>query len=127
MAHEDAAAAEPPEQRRVLRTLVGAQVLSGAGLAAGVTVGALLAEDMPGSDSLAGVPAALFTIGSAGAVAVVGRISDLHGRRRGLGLGYATGAAGAALVRSVQSAGPGPPSRSSGNSRSECSTPPKTA
>jgi MFS family permease len=98
VAHQEAAAAEPPEQRRVLRTLVGAQVLSGAGLAAGVTVGALLAEDMLGSDSLAGVPAALFTIGSAGAAAVVGRISDVHGRRRGLALGYGAGAAGAALV-----------------------------
>src|SRR5215213_1146130 len=53
---------------------------------------------MLGSDSLAGVPAALFTVGSAGAAAVVGRISDAHGRRRGLGLGYATGAAGAAMV-----------------------------
>ncbi len=82
----------------MLRTLVAAQVLSGAGLAAGVTVGALLAEDMFGSDSLAGVPAALFTVGSAGAAAVVGRISDAHGRRRGLGLGYAAGAAGAALI-----------------------------
>ena len=91
-------AAEPPEQRQVLRTLVAAQVLSGAGLAAGITVGALLAEDMLGSDSLAGVPAALFTIGSAGAAAVVGRISDARGRRSGLGLGYAAGAAGAALV-----------------------------
>ena len=98
MAHEEAPGAEPPEQRRVLRTLVAAQVLSGAGLAAGVTVGALLAEDMFGSDSLAGVPAALFTVGSAGAAAVVGRISDAQGRRRGLGLGYAAGAAGAALV-----------------------------
>ena len=36
-------------QRRVLTVLVAAQVLSGAGLAAGVTVGALLAQDMLGS------------------------------------------------------------------------------
>ncbi len=33
-------------QRRSLRILLASQVLSGAGLAAGVTVGALLAEDM---------------------------------------------------------------------------------
>jgi MFS family permease len=89
---------DPPEQREVLRTLVAAQVLSGAGLAAGITVGALLAEDMLDSDSLAGVPAALFTVGSAGAAAVVGRVSNARGRRWGLGLGYATGAAGAALI-----------------------------
>ncbi len=97
-ADQRAASTAAPEQARVLRTLVAAQVLSGAGLAAGVTVGALLAEDMLSSDSLAGVPAALFTIGSAGAAVLVGRISDAHGRRRGLGLGYAAGAIGAALV-----------------------------
>ncbi len=89
---------DQPEQRRVLRTLVAAQVLSGAGLAAGVTVGALLARDLFGSDGLAGVPAALFTIGSAGAAVLVGRVSDRHGRRRGLGLGYAAGGLGAVGV-----------------------------
>jgi len=35
--------AEPPEQRRTLAVLLLAQILSGAGLAAGITVGALLA------------------------------------------------------------------------------------
>ncbi len=44
-------------QRRTLRVLVVAQVLSGAGLAAGITVGALLAQDMLGSTGLAGLPA----------------------------------------------------------------------
>jgi hypothetical protein len=43
-------------------------VFSGAGLAAGVTVGALLAADMLSTSSLSGLPAALFTAGSAGAV-----------------------------------------------------------
>lgn len=90
--------ADAPEQPAVLRTLVAAQVLSGAGLAAGVTVGALLARDMFGSDNLAGLPVALFTIGSAGAALVVGRVSDARGRRYGLGLGYAAGAIGAAVA-----------------------------
>lgn len=86
------------DQQHVLRTLVGAQILSGAGLAAGVSVGALLAADMFGSDGLAGLPSALFTIGSAGAAVAVGRISDRHGRRPGLGLGYFAGAVGAVFV-----------------------------
>ena len=60
---------EPPEQRRIVRTLVLAQVLSGAGLAAGITVGALLAQDMLGATSLAGLPIALLTVGSAAAAA----------------------------------------------------------
>ncbi|MFV0316781.1 MAG: MFS transporter [Microthrixaceae bacterium] len=89
---------DAPEQRQVLRTLVSAQVLSGAGLAAGVTVGALLAREMLGSEGLAGVPSALFTIGSAGAALIVGRISDQRGRRNGLGFGYLSGAIGATTV-----------------------------
>ncbi|MDD7967816.1 MFS transporter [Actinomycetospora sp. DW7H6] len=75
--------------------LVTAQILSGAGLAAGITVGALLAERMLGSTSLAGLPAALFTLGSALAALVVGRISQARGRRPGLSLGYGAGALGA--------------------------------
>lgn len=85
----------PPEQRKVLFVLVLAQVFSGAGLAAGITVGALLAQDMLGTAGLAGLPSALFTIGSAAAAVVVGRLSQRSGRRAGLALGYAVGAAGA--------------------------------
>lgn len=92
-----AGAAPPlhPAQRRILAVLVAAQVLSGAGLAAGITVGALLAQDMLDATSLAGLPSALFTIGSAAAAAGVGRTSHRLGRRAGLAAGYAVGAAGA--------------------------------
>lgn len=89
---------EAPEQRRILSVLVAAQILSGAGLAAGITVGALLAQDMLGTTGLAGLPSALFTVGSAAAAAVVGRVSDRHGRRLGLAAGYAVGALGSAGV-----------------------------
>ncbi|MYU20288.1 MFS transporter [Streptomyces sp. SID8352] len=85
-------------QARILRVLVASQVLSGAGLAAGVTVGALLAEDMLGSTSLAGLPSTLFTAGSALAAVFVGRVSQTHGRRPGLAAGYLTGAVGSAGV-----------------------------
>lgn len=84
-----------PAQQRVLAVLLAAQVLSGAGLAAGITVGALLAQDMLGATSAAGLPAALFTIGSALAAVLIARVSGLHGRRGGLAGGYLTGAAGA--------------------------------
>jgi MFS family permease len=87
-----------PEQRRILVVLVVAQILSGAGLAAGITVGALLAQRMLGSTGLAGLPSALFTLGSAFAALVVGAVSQLRGRRAGLGLGYAVGALGAVGV-----------------------------
>ncbi|MEV5896352.1 MFS transporter [Nonomuraea fuscirosea] len=85
-------------QRRILIVLVAAQVLSGAGLAAGVTVGALLAQDMLSSTSLAGLPSAVGTAGSALAAVTVGRISQARGRRPGLAAGYLAGAVGSAGV-----------------------------
>ncbi|ANS63280.1 putative metabolite transport protein [Streptomyces lincolnensis] len=88
----------PEAQRRVLTVLVSGQVLSGAGLAAGITVGALLAQDMLGSTDLAGLPSALFTAGSALAAVAIGRISQARGRRPGLAAGYLTGAVGSAGV-----------------------------
>lgn len=81
-------------QKRTLRVLVTAQIFSGAGLAAGITVGALLAQDMLGSTGLAGLPSALFTIGSAAAAVAVGQLSQRFGRRTGLAFGYTTGALG---------------------------------
>ncbi len=85
-------------QRRVLRVVVLAQVLGGAGLAAGVTVGALLAEQMLGSAGLAGLPTALFTLGSALTAYLVGQVSQRRGRRVGLGAGFVAGGVGAAGV-----------------------------
>ncbi len=85
-------------QRRILTVLVTAQVLSGAGLAAGVTVGALLAQDMLSTTSLAGLPSAVGTAGSALAAVAVGHISQTRGRRPGLATGYLAGAVGSAGV-----------------------------
>lgn len=84
--------------RRTLIVVVLSQIFGGAGLAAGVTVGALLAQDMLGTDSLAGVPAALFTLGSAGAALLVGRLSQRFGRRFGLAAGFLAGGVGAVGV-----------------------------
>ncbi|MFE7214725.1 MFS transporter [Streptomyces sp. NPDC001698] len=100
-------AAGPDVQRRILKVLVASQVLSGAGLAAGITVGALLAQDMLGTTGLAGLPSALFTAGSALAAVGVGRISQVRGRRPGLAAGYLTGAVGSAGV--LAAAGLGSP------------------
>ncbi|WP_369203662.1 MFS transporter [Streptomyces sp. PU-14G] len=78
--------------------MVAAQALSGVGLAAGVTVGALLAQDMLGSTGLAGLLSALSIAGSALAAVAVGRISQARGRRPGLSSGYLAGALGSAGV-----------------------------
>lgn len=82
-------------QRRTLRVVVASQVLGGAGLAAGISVGALLAEEMLGTGGLAGLPTALFTLGSALSAFLVGRFTQRLGRRYGLGLGFAAGGIGA--------------------------------
>ncbi|WP_438350769.1 MFS transporter [Paenibacillus sp. FA6] len=81
--------------KRSLLIIVLSQIFGGAGLAAGVTVGALLAQDMLGSESYAGIPTALLTLGSAVASLLVGRLSQRHGRRLGLAGGFITGGLGA--------------------------------
>ena len=81
--------------KRTLAVVVLSQVLGGAGLAAGISVGALLAQDMLGSDALAGLPTGLFTLGSAATAFLVGRSTQKFGRRVGLAYGFLTGSAGA--------------------------------
>jgi len=84
--------------RRTLFIVVMSQIFGGAGLAAGITVGALLAQDMLGTDRYAGIPAALLTFGSAGAALLIGRVSQRFGRRIGLAGGFLTGGIGAVGV-----------------------------
>jgi MFS family permease len=81
--------------KRTLIVVVLSQIFGGAGLAAGVTVGALLAQDILGTDSVTGIPTALFTVGSAGAAFLVGRLSQAYGRRSGLTAGFLAGGIGA--------------------------------
>ncbi|MEP9409134.1 MFS transporter [Peribacillus frigoritolerans] len=81
--------------KRTLIIISISQIFGGAGLAAGVTVGALLAQQMLGTDAFAGVPSGLFTLGSAGAALIVGRLSQRYGRRTGLTAGFMIGGLGA--------------------------------
>ena len=53
---------------------------------------------MLGSSRLSGLPTVFFTIGSAAAAIVLGRVSQRFGRRAGLSAGYLTGALGSVGV-----------------------------
>lgn len=81
--------------KRSLIVVIISQIFSGAGLAAGITVGALLIQEMTGNENLAGMPIALSTFGSAISAYLVGRLSQRYGRRLGLGAGFITGGIGA--------------------------------
>ncbi|MDZ5672027.1 MFS transporter [Bacillus stercoris] len=81
--------------KRTLFVVSISQIFGGAGLAAGVTVGALIAQQMLGTDAFAGLPSALFTLGSAGSAFIVGRLSQRYGRRTGLSAGFMIGGLGA--------------------------------
>lgn len=95
-------------QRRSLRVVVASQILGGAGLTAGITVGALLAQDLLGTDAVGGLPTALFTLGSALSAFLVGRFTHRLGRRLGLGLGFTAGGLGAiGVVIALAGAGGG--------------------
>ena len=81
--------------KRSLKIVVFAQILGGAGLAAGITVGSLIAKDILGAEKYSGVPVALFTLGSALSAFLVGRFSQKYGRRIGLSFGFFAGGIGA--------------------------------
>lgn len=86
------------QQKLYKRTLIIvsiSQMFGGAGLAAGITVGALLAQQMLGTDAYAGLPTAMFTLGLALAAFIVGKLSQRYGRRIGLATGFIVGGFGA--------------------------------
>ena len=93
--------------KKTLKILILSQIFGGAGLGAGITVGALLAQDMIGSENAAGIPVALFTFGSAVSALLIGASSQRFGRRVGLAGGFLIGGLGAigviiaALINSI--------------------------
>lgn len=85
-------------QRKVIRTLVATQILGGVGMASGIAVGALLAEQISGTEALAGVGTTSQVLGSALITIPVARVIAGHGRRMGQSLGLGVAFVGAALV-----------------------------
>lgn len=85
-------------QKRVIRMLVAAQILGGIGLGATVSVGALLAADVSGSDAWSGMAATMSTLGAALIAVPLARAAQARGRRVALSLGSIVAAFGAVLA-----------------------------
>jgi MFS family permease len=84
-------------QRRTVRTLVVSQAFGGLGISIGIAVAALLAEEVSGSEELAGLPQTAQVLGAAIASWLLARMMGRSGRRVGLSTGYLLGSAGAGL------------------------------
>ena len=63
-------------------------------------IATIVAKELSGGSSFAGLPGATIVLGSAAASQLLSRFMVLYGRRAGLVLGYGIGAAGARLSRS---------------------------
>lgn len=87
-----------PLQRRVIRTLVGAQILTSLGMASGMAVGVLLAEELSGSETLAGFGTTAQVLGGALIAIPTARIMAARGRRPGLQFAYSLAALGAIVI-----------------------------
>lgn len=85
-------------QRRTVRTLLTSQMCGGIGLVSGYSVTALLADDITGSKTLAGLAAASLSIGAAAASFPLARMMARSGRRPGLRTGYVLASLGAFLA-----------------------------
>ncbi|NTW38857.1 MAG: MFS transporter, partial [Cellulomonadaceae bacterium] len=85
-------------RRRTLRVLLIAQVLGSLGTGAAPSVGVLLAQEVTGSESWAGIARASVTVGAALLALPLGVLAARKGRRRALTLAWGAAAIGAALL-----------------------------
>lgn len=86
--------------RRYRRTLIAGQVLAGLGIGYTITMGSLLATHIGGSESFAGLAAAMSTLGSAVAAIPLARAAARRGRRFALvtGASFASVGAGTTIL-----------------------------
>lgn len=82
-------------QTRTIKVLMSSQVFGGMGLVSGYIPAALLAREITGNATLAGLAAAMLSVGSSSASFPLASYMYRRGRRPGLRIGYLVGAAGA--------------------------------
>lgn len=86
-------------QRRTLWVLTAGQVVGAAALAAAITVGAFVIQDILGQETAwGGVGTAMVTTGTAVMSQVLSRVMQRRGRRPGLGAGYGLAAVGSVVA-----------------------------
>ncbi len=85
-------------QRTTLKVLVASNALGGVATASGFAVAGLLAENVSGSTSLAGLVATSTTLGAALLAVPLARLARSRGRRMSLTTGYLIAFAGALLT-----------------------------
>jgi MFS family permease len=81
-------------QRKVVKTLASAQVLSGVGTAGTVAAGSLLVASISNSETLAGLAQTSAVLGAAALALPLARITAKGGRRAALSIGYFAGFVG---------------------------------
>ncbi|PWB98419.1 MFS transporter [Salinibacterium hongtaonis] len=86
------------QQRRVVWVLVAAQIMGGLGIGATVSVGALLAAQVSGSDAWSGMASTMSTLGAAILALPLARYAAARGRRVALATGSALAASSAVLL-----------------------------
>ncbi|MGW9552663.1 MFS transporter [Citricoccus zhacaiensis] len=85
-------------QRRAVRVLGTAQVFSGLGNGATLSLGSILAVDLSGAEANAGFVNTAMTLGSAAVSIPLSTLAVRRGRRIALGIGLAAGLLGQALM-----------------------------
>ncbi|MFR9756748.1 MFS transporter [Streptomyces sp. TR06-5] len=92
-------------RRRTTAVLVASQILGGLGVATGVALAAVLAEEVSGSEGLSGLASTSAVVGTALFSLPLATLMAARGRRPGLVLAYSAAALGGAVVVGAAAAG----------------------
>lgn len=93
-----AAAELPSIRRRINAVLIASQVLGGLGVATGIALASVLAQEVSGTEALSGLAPTATVAGTALLSVPLAALMTARGRRPGLVLAYLIGALGAGVV-----------------------------
>ena len=92
------AAGMPALRRRTSAVLIASQILGGLGVATGIALAVVLAQEVSGTESLSGLAPTATVTGTAVLSVPLAALMTARGRRPGLVLAYLVGALGAGVV-----------------------------